>query len=54
MDAQFRGKRLTIFIGEYDRYHHRSLAHAIVERARQEGLVTMEDAEIRLFPGPRG
>jgi len=32
------GKRLTIFCGESDRYGHRSLATAIVERARDEGL----------------
>ncbi|HWG73644.1 MAG TPA: DUF190 domain-containing protein [Acidimicrobiales bacterium] len=32
------GKRLTIFVGEYDRYHHRPLAQAILERAREEGL----------------
>lgn len=32
------GKRLSIFIGEYDRYHHRSLAEAILERAQEEGL----------------
>jgi uncharacterized protein len=33
-----KGKMLTVFIGEYDRYHHHSLADAILERARQEGL----------------
>jgi PII-like signaling protein len=33
-----RGKRLTIFIGEYERYRHRPLADAILERAREEGL----------------
>lgn len=32
------GKRLTIFIGEYARYHHRSLADAILDKAREEGL----------------
>ena len=32
------GKRLTIFVGEYDRYHHHPLAQAILERAREEGL----------------
>ena len=31
-------KRITVFIGEYDRYQHRSLADAILERAREEGL----------------
>jgi len=38
MPELHRGKRLTIYIGEYDRYHHHSLAHAILERAREEGL----------------
>jgi PII-like signaling protein len=33
-----RGRRLTIFIGEHDRYQHHSLADAILRRARQEGL----------------
>ncbi len=32
------GKRLSIFIGEYDRYQHQSLAEAVLERAREEGL----------------
>jgi PII-like signaling protein len=32
------GRRLSVFIGEYDRYRHRSLAEAILERAREEGL----------------
>ncbi len=32
------GKRLTVFVGEYDRYRHRPLAEAILERAREEGL----------------
>ncbi|MGH9242895.1 MAG: DUF190 domain-containing protein [Acidimicrobiales bacterium] len=31
-------KRLTIYCGEADRYGHRPLATAIVERARDEGL----------------
>ena len=30
--------RLTIFIGESDHWHHHSLAHEIVERARRAGL----------------
>jgi uncharacterized protein len=30
--------RLSIFIGESDRWHHRSLFHEIVERAQQAGL----------------
>lgn len=38
MVKQGPGKRLSIFIGEYDRYHHHSLAEAIIERAREEGL----------------
>lgn len=38
MAEQSRGKRLSIFIGEYDRYHHHSLADAILEHAREEGL----------------
>lgn len=32
------GKRVTVFVGEYDRLGRRSLVDAIVERARQEGL----------------
>lgn len=32
------GKRLCIFVGEYDRFHHHTLAQAICERAREEGL----------------
>jgi PII-like signaling protein len=32
------GKQLRIFIGESDRWHHRSLADAIVEMLRAEGL----------------
>ena len=31
-------KRLTVFIGESDHYHHHSLAAEIVERARRAGL----------------
>ncbi len=38
MADQTRGRRITVFVGEYDRYQHRSLADAIVERARREGL----------------
>lgn len=38
MAKQMSGKRLSIFIGEYDRYHHQSLADAILERAREDGL----------------
>jgi PII-like signaling protein len=32
------GKLLRIFLGESDRWHHHSLAEAIIERAREEGL----------------
>lgn len=32
------GKLLRIFLGESDRWHHQSLADAIIERAREEGL----------------
>ncbi|MHB1533628.1 MAG: DUF190 domain-containing protein [Acidimicrobiales bacterium] len=38
MPMEGAGKRLTVFVGEYDRYHRRSLAGAIMERAREEGL----------------
>ena len=30
--------RLTIYIGESDRYHHHSLSHEIIIRARKSGL----------------
>lgn len=48
------GKRLTIFVGEYDRYHHRSLAQAIVERAREEGLAGATMARAIEGFGPSG
>jgi CBS-domain-containing membrane protein/PII-like signaling protein len=32
-----RGKRLTIFIGESDHYHHQPLYMALIERLRREG-----------------
>jgi PII-like signaling protein len=32
------GKQLRIFIGESDRWHHRSLADAVLEMLRSEGL----------------
>lgn len=35
---QRNGKRLSIFVGEYQRYYHQPLAEAILERAREEGL----------------
>lgn len=38
MRTEHRGKRLTVYCGEYERHHHRSLAHAILEGAREEGL----------------
>jgi PII-like signaling protein len=31
------GKRLTVFLGENDHYHHQPLYMAIVERLRREG-----------------
>jgi PII-like signaling protein len=42
-------KRLTIFIGESDHYHHHSLWHEIVERARRSGL-----AGCSVFRGTEG
>lgn len=30
--------RLTVFVGESDRWHHRPLYHEIVERARTAGI----------------
>lgn len=38
MRLEGTGKRLTIYCGEADRYHHRSLADALVELAREEGV----------------
>jgi hypothetical protein len=38
MRLEGSGKLLRIFIGESNRHGHRSLADAIVEPARQEGL----------------
>jgi PII-like signaling protein len=38
MRLQGPAKRLTIFIGESDRYHHHSLSSEIVDRARLAGL----------------
>lgn len=38
MQVEGPGKRLTVFVGECDRYHRHSLAGAIMERAREEGL----------------
>ena len=38
MRLQGSALRLTIFIGESDRYHHHPLSHEIVTRARKSGL----------------
>ena len=38
MHLEGTGTRLSIFCGESDRYDHRPLVTAIVERAREEGL----------------
>jgi PII-like signaling protein len=38
MKSSGPARRLTIFIGESDQYHHRPLYHEIVERARASGL----------------
>lgn len=38
MRLQGQARRLTIFIGESDHYHHHSLAAEVVDRARQAGL----------------
>lgn len=38
MSAFEPAKRVTVYICESDRHHHQSLAHAILERAREEGL----------------
>ena len=38
MELAGASKRLTIYCGESDTYRHHSLARAIVERARDEGL----------------
>lgn len=38
MAHEVNGKRLTIFLDEYDRYRHGPLAEAVLERAREEGL----------------
>jgi len=38
MKIEGPGKQLRIFIGESDRWHHRSLADAILEMLRSEGL----------------
>lgn len=37
-ETKSSGKLLTVYCGEYERHRHQSLAHAIVERAREEGL----------------
>lgn len=38
MRLQGPAQRLTIVIGESDRYHHHSLANEIVQRAQRAGL----------------
>ena len=38
MRLQGPAKRLTVFIGESDHYHHHSLTAEILERARHAGL----------------
>lgn len=38
MRLQGPAKRLTVFIGESDHYHHHSLTAEIVDRARRAGL----------------
>jgi PII-like signaling protein len=38
MRLQGSALRLTIFIGESDRYHHHALSHEIITRARNAGL----------------
>jgi PII-like signaling protein len=43
------GKQLRIFIGESDRWHHRSLSDAILEMLRAEGL-----AGATVFAGTAG
>jgi PII-like signaling protein len=49
MTLEGPAKRLTIFIGESDRYHHHSLCSEIVERARRRGL-----AGCSVFRGTEG
>lgn len=38
MRLQGSAKRVTIYIGESDHYHHHSLCNEIVDRARRAGL----------------
>jgi PII-like signaling protein len=38
MHIEGPGKLLTIYLSEADKWHHRSLFMAIVERAKKEGL----------------
>ncbi len=49
MRLQGPAKRLTIFIGESDRYHHHSLCTEIVQRALRDGL-----AGCSVFRGTEG
>jgi PII-like signaling protein len=38
MDIVGRGKRLSIYIGEADKWHGQPLAQALIERLRAEGI----------------
>ena len=49
MRLQGPAKRLTIFIGEFDHYHHHSLCNEIVHRAFKAGL-----AGCSVFRGTEG
>lgn len=49
MRLQGPAKRLTIFIGESDHYHHHSLCREILDRARKAGL-----AGCSVFRGTEG
>ena len=47
------GNLVRIFIGESDRWHGRPLYQAIVERVREDGLVTIEPAHIVSYRAAR-
>ena len=49
MKLQGPAKRLTIFIGESDHFHHHTLASEIIDRARRAGL-----AGCSMFRGDAG
>ncbi|MGE5706943.1 MAG: DUF190 domain-containing protein, partial [Bacteroidota bacterium] len=38
MHIEGPGKRLRIYVGEADKWHHQPLYQAILERAKTEGL----------------